>query len=672
MAKYRFVDEEQPAAQQVPVDLPGSVAIDKSAGAAASVPTIAGASFIDSPIKRIEFFARQRFPNLPPDEAFNRYTMLADGTVVYQRDDGTYAAEVPEGWSPGAIVKRMATGTGSAVSAAPAMATGIATAPMMVTGPQGLAASLAATGAAGSAGEGVRQIIGNFLADDPISGGDIAKEAAWSAAGQGAGEAISLGLKRRLASDFAQYNPAGTAQLLQKGARVGVDLTLPEAANLPSLKFRQQLVSEIPGSADRMGDFYTRRAAQTDTAMDNFLRTLSPNDSVDLAGRRAKEASFEAIDQAVKQQKDASGPVYEQAFKRFEQAYDQSSRRFEGLPQALAERAQALMSRPSMQAAARSAERTAADNGVNINEPRQFLRKMHYMRQELDAMYKQEIAKERGPQANAVLRLRQELDNMMREISPKDEQGRSLIKLADGIFEAHTANVASLKSSRDSLVGLVAGLGDRNVKNAAAMVLDPKRSGPLAMSQFKRAVQNVDPEAWQQIKRAYLQDVWAEAGQRFATGQPFLQPAKFSAAMMSPKQRQMLQEAFTPQEMAAFNDLMEVFEATGRGLPRNSTTVPKGVELRRIEREAGGLPAMGLRAGRLASPGQWADWIEEARLGSHADKIAQIITDPNAQAMLKQLKSLSPNEAKFSALLGQVLTRGTRNAGDAMLQQGQQ
>jgi len=111
-----------------------------------------------------------------------------------------------------------------------------------------------------------------------------------------------------------------------------------------------------------------------------------------------------------------------------------------------------------------------------------------------------------------------------------------------------------------------------------------------------------------------------------------------------------------------------VFEATGRGLPRNSTTVPKGVEMRRMEREAGGIPALAARAGQVMSPGRWAEWIEEARLGKHADKIAQIITDPNAQNLLKQLKQVSPNEARFSALLGQLLARGARNSADAMLQ----
>lgn len=660
MGKYRLVEEPAPE-QAAPVDLPGTVTIDKSSEAAAPVSKIAGASFIDSPIQKIAYFARARFPNLPPDEAFNRYTMLADGTIVYQRDDGTYAAEVPEGWSPGAIVKRMATGTGSAVSAAPAMVTGIATAPMMVTGPQGLATSLAATGAAGAGGEGIRQAIGSALADDPVSGGDIAKEAAWSAAGQGLGEAISFGMKRRLASDFAQYSPAGTAQLMQKGARVGVDLTLPEAANLPSLKFRQQVVSEMPGSSDRMGEFYAKRAGQTDAAMDNFLKTLSANDSTELAGRRAKEASFEAIDQAVKKRAAAAKPLYDAAFANTV-----------GINPAAVPRAEALMKRMPREAVKEAME-IARIEGMDLGDPRQSFKGMHYLKMGLDKLIQGgKFEGVVGVKKQKIGELKDELVRAMDEISAKDAQGNSLYGRARELYAHSSPMVEAMKDRNMSFVGLISELPDMRVQEAARMVLDPKKSGPLAMSQFKRAVQAVDPEAWQQIKRAYLQDVWAEAGQRFATGQPFLQPAKFSAAMMSPKQRQMLQEAFSPQEMAAFNDLMEVFEATGRGLPRNSTTVPKGVEMRRMEREAGGVPAMALRAGRLASPGQWADWIEEARLGSHADKIAQIITDPNAQSMLKQLKQLSPNEARFNSLLGQVLTRGTRNAGDALLQGSQQ
>ncbi len=658
MANYRFVDEQKaPEKQVTPVDLDSTVAIDRTPEAAAPATTIAGSSFIDSPIKRIEYFARKRFPNLPPDEAFNRYTMLANGTIVYQRDDGTYAAEVPEGLSPGAMLKRSATGVGPALAGAFPMATGIATAPSMVTGPAGMAGSIAATGAAGMLGETVRQGIGNYIADDPISAGDIAKEGAWSAAGQGAGEAIAYGLKRRLASDFAQYDPAGTAQLLQKAGRAGVQLTVPEASNLPSLKFRQQVVSEIPGSSDRMGAFYAQRAGQVDTAMDNFLKTLSPNDSTELAGLRAKGAAFEAIDKAAKQRANAAGPLYRAAFENFQ-----------GLPQQYAQEAESLMRRPSMRQAAERAARLAADEGIDLADPTKSLQGMHYMQQALRDMAGEADSGMKGTEARSIRALRDRLLKIMDDVSPKDSQGKSLYGEARSIYAANSPAVEAAKDPSMTLVGFVSGLGDRKASDAYKAVLDPKRSGPLAMSQFKKAVQAVDPEAWQQIKRAYLQDVWAEAGQRFATGQPYLQPAKFAAAMMSPKQRQMLQEAFSPQEMAAFNDLMEVFEATGRGLPRNSTTVPKGVEMRRIEREAGGVPAMAARAGQLASPGRWAEWIEEARLGSHADKIAQIITDPQAQTLLKELKKVSPNEARFSSLLGQVLTRGVRNVGDAMTQ----
>jgi len=657
MATYRIV-EDQPEKETAPVDLSPSVMVDRSAEVAAPATRIAGASFIDSPIQRIAYYAKQRFPDLSADEAFNRYSMLPDGTIVYRKDDGSYAAEVPQGWAPGAILKRAATGVGATVSGAPAMATGIATAPMMVTGgPAGIAGSITATGAAGAAGEAVRQGIGNYLADDPVSVGDIAKEAAWSAGGQGLGEAITYAIGKRLAHDFSQYNPANTAQLVQKGARAGVELTLPEASNLPSLKFRQQVVSEMPGGSDRMGEFYSRRAGQTDAAMDNFLKTLSANDSTELAGLRAKGAAFEAIEKTVKQRADAARPLYEAAFKNFQ-----------GLPAQYIPEAEALMKRPSMRQAAERAARLAADEGINLADPAKSLQGMHYMQQALRDMAGEADSGMKGTEARTIRALRDRLLRIMDDASPKDSKGQSLYSEARSIYAANSPAVEAAKDPSMSLVGFVSGLGDRKAADAYRAVLDPKRSGPLAMSQFKRAVQAVDPEAWQQIKRAYLQDVWAEAGQRFATGQPYLQPAKFAAAMMSPKQRQMLQEAFSPQEMAAFNDLMEVFEATGRGLPRNSTTVPKGVEMRRMEREAGGIPALAARAGQVMSPGRWAEWIEEARLGKHADKIAQIITDPNAQNLLKQLKQVSPNEARFSALLGQLLARGARNSADAMLQ----
>jgi hypothetical protein len=241
-------------------------------------------------------------------------------------------------------------------------------------------------------------------------------------------------------------------------------------------------------------------------------------------------------------------------------------------------------------------------------------------------------------------------------MSAKDAAGRSLYKQAREIY-AHSSPM--IDSVREGLTGIIAGLKDDKARDAIKMLMDPARTGPLAMSKAKRLIQQADPSAWQDVKRAFLQDAWESASIRFATSSPYSKGAKFEAAIRgNPKQWKMLQEALEPGEIQALNNLMDVLEATGRGLPRNSLTVPKGQTLKAMEREAGGLTGMAASAvdapGR-ALQGRLGEWIQEARLGKHAEKIAKIITNPMAMQQLKQLKRLSPKDSRYIAGVSQLL-----------------
>ena len=630
----------------------GSVFIQSDPKRSAGYGPALGAGFIDDPKVKAAYFAAKRFPNLPPAEALKRYGVGEDGKVFYQADDGSLIYEVPEEWSWSGAGKKFLGGVGDAVASLPGAVTGIVTAPMIATGPVGAATSLGLTGLAGSAGEGVRQTIGNAIAGDPVSMGDIAKTGAIDAATQGLGASWLKAAERHAARDIKKLDPASVAGLKAKAAAAGVDLTPAQLTNLPSLRNQQRALSGMDASADTMEKFYQKQAGQVDSEMGRFLRGMSANDSAEVMGQRVKGAAFDAMEAVAKQRANAAGPIYREAFDKTV-----------GMNPAALPRAEAIMARMPRDVVAK-AMGIARIEGIDLGDPKTSFKGMHYLKLALDRKINAGIWEGvAGAEKNALVNLKNELVDAMDDISAKDVAGRSLYKQARDIY-AHASPM--VESVREGLTGAIAGLKDDKARNAAGMLLDPKKSGPLAMSQAKKLIQSQDPEAWQQVKRAYLEDLWQNASTQFATSNPAMSGAKYAASVRgNPKQWAMLREALDPQELRAFSDLLDVMEATGRGLKGNSETVEKAVTLRNMSREASGV--LGAAAALADAPGkalqgELGQWLREVRLGNHAEKVAGIITSPDGMAKLAQLKKLSPNDQRLRVGVAQLFGIGVTSA----------
>lgn len=620
-------------------DMAGSAMIKSDPSRAAGAGAATAAGFIDNPQVKAAYFAGKRFPNLSPEEAISRYGVGEDGRVFYKADDGQMYYEVPHGdSSPSGLAKRALGGIGDVVAAAPGAVTGVLTAPLWLTGPQGAAASVGLTGLAGAAGEGLRQSIGNVVAADPVSGGDIVRSGAIDATAQGIGGGITSYLGRRSARDIARLNPQAVSALQGKAQSAGVELTPAQLTNLPSLKNQQTLLSELDTSSDMMANFYSRQKQQADSAVQNYLGNLSANDSLELAGLRTKEASVDALKAVAKKRADAAGPIYETAFKNAV-----------GMNPAAVPRAQGLMDRMPRDVV-REAMEIARIEGIDLGNPKSSFKGMHYLKLALDAKINagpwEGVS---GAKKNALKDLKNDLLNALDDISPVDAQGRSLYKLARNIY-AH--NSPLVESTKEGLIGSIAGLKDEQSRRAVKMLLDPAQSGPIAMRRARRHIEKADPEAWQQVKRGFLEDVWQDVSKQFASGSVSSEGAKYAAKLRgNSKQWNMLKEALTQKEFAALGDLLDVLEATGRGLSRNSATVQKGETLRNMEKQAGGAIGDVLSAAtgpiRGAVTGRLGEFYREAMLGGHAEKLAQIITSPDGMKRLRDLKKVSPKETRF-------------------------
>ncbi len=179
-------------------------ALVRSAKAAARPATALAAGVPTDVQSAIRVFAKAR--GIPEE----RYRIIR-GDIFYQGDDGKYA-EVP-----GALKAPMTSAafiTPDIAEIIPGMATGIATAPMLLTGPGGAAASIGLTGAAGTAASAGRQALAGLLGGQEFSPGQAIGAGLMEAGTQMIPYGMGKVAQRSLARDISRLDPQQIAELL--------------------------------------------------------------------------------------------------------------------------------------------------------------------------------------------------------------------------------------------------------------------------------------------------------------------------------------------------------------------------------------------------------------------------------------------------------------------------
>ena len=287
--------------------IPENMRVRRESDRGASMGDLAVSSFADDPAKRIAYLAGQRFPDIPLNSAMQRYGYF-DGEIVYRGDDGNIYSE-----SPG-LLDKAASEVSKVLPIGASIGTGIATAPMWLAGPAGMATSAGATAAAGAGGEAVRQFVGKQVMDDPFSGTDVAMEGAYGLACEAVGGVATKFMGRKVAKDIAKINTEDLATLQRLSDKYGISLTPAELTNLPSLKAQQKALGNITESADQMDDFYKMRGGQIDDAVERQLGAVSSIDSQEIAGELTRSAARNTMKDVAEHRAKQASPLYKKAF----------------------------------------------------------------------------------------------------------------------------------------------------------------------------------------------------------------------------------------------------------------------------------------------------------------------------------------------------------------------
>lgn len=597
--------------------------------------------------KSIAEFAKAR--GIPTD----RYRVV-DGEIVFMGDDGKYYAEVP------GMLKAPLTSAAyyapDVLEAAPSIAAGIATAPAMVAGPMGAAASMGITGATAAGANYLRQQVAGLLSGEEtdVDPFNVIQAGALGTLGQ-AIPAGGIALRNRnVARDIGRINQQDVDRLTAIAREQGIDLTPAELTNLPSLKSQQKVLGNIPESSDTLGAFYTNRfQKQVQPAVDDFLSKISKVDDPTTAGYRGQMALRDQLDNLKAERTAAVEPIYQSAFQQ-------------ATPVNVAP---VLKNIDDMLRIAKGEEkRTLSEirgyltKEVTTKDAEGNIIKQTVPEDRLDALQRAKFAIDSKLESDAVqsmdkvvqgdlMRIKKTLVDRMGENNP-------MYLEANSAFEAASEPIRRF-AERKTGTSLI-NVSQDNLNDFANRVF--ANASPQQIRYVKQQITAQNPKAWDDVTRSYLQQEWERAIKPVASATDEKIDAGLNwrnTLMGDVKKKEALRTALSPEQFQALTDLTDVLQAAGRVKKIGSDTAFNQRALQELQgdapevmtslaRVAGGL--------RLDQPLKFvADWATKRSFAKNAESLADIITSPDAMSKLKQLKKMSPTSPKYWSLFSQVV-----------------
>ena len=581
----------------------------------------------------------------------SRYRVVGD-EIVYQANDGQYYKEIPS------VFTKPMTAAGyyapDVLEAAPDIAAGIVTSPMLLTGPLGVAGSAAITGGVAAGTNAVRQAIAGLLGDQEFSGTDVAKQGLISGGMQVIPFGVGKYLERNIAKDIGKVNTKEVADLTQKAKDLGIQLTPAELTNLPSLKSQQKVLGNIVESADTLGDFYLKRyKEQVQPAVNKFLSSVSKVDDPMTAGYRGQQALKDRIVQLEQAREEGSAPLYRAAFERsvpvdvapIVKDIDAMLKIAKGDELKALQRIKNNLYRekPSF---------NAQGDEVMVKTFEDRLPALQRAKFDIDKMFKEESFSSMDKVIQSeVTNIKNRLVQSMGKDNPMYlEANKAFEELSQplNIFAERRAGQSLTAVSKDNLNDLA----NRLFNNAS----------PQTVRYTRQQIQAVSPEAWNNVTRAYLQTQWEKAMKpRIGAKEPRIDAgADWKVMLMGDsKSQKALLEALGPQQFQALSNLTQVLEAAGRVKKLGSDTAFNQRALKEMEDNApSALAAFAKVTGGVLTPQKYGqffrDWATERAFTNNAEQLANVITSKDGMNRLRELRKMSPTTPKFISGLAQL------------------
>jgi hypothetical protein len=612
---------------------------------AASAGTAFVAGVPTDKMAAIRYFAKQR--GIPE----SNYQII-DGDIVYQAEDGKFYKEVVGGLPTAAYYAP------DVAEMVPDILAGVASAPLALAGPLGVAVAAGITGGVAAGTNYARQKLGGLIGGQEVNPTEVALSGGLSFLGETA-PAIRKGfVERRTARDIAQMNVPMVNSLRAKAGRLDIPLTPAEITNLASLMSQQKVIGNVPESQVKMQKFYKEREIKVQSAVNDYLDSISKIQDQAEAGSMGFEALEARKQQLIDERKAATEPLYTSAFAASVPVDTApviskidnflKTQPANGRAASYLKKMKGLFERevPALDEAGQEITKKGIENRLPVLQNIKF---------ELDSMFNEDAFKSLDTKIQSNLT---EIKNTLVQQMGKDNFD---YLAANAEFERLSAplNEFNKRTTGSSLLQM----SQDNLKNFSSRIFE--NPSPATVKYAKdQIIKGGGQEAWDAVVRSYLDDVWGQArkpsktqqGEKFDTGNTWqnilLGDVKTKAAM---------RVALGPTQYKALTDLAEVLQAAGSVRKLGSDTAFNQLVTEELMKNP---PVTSITTGvaravggiKLDQPAKvLSDWAIKRDAAANADKIASIITSPDGISRLRELRQMSKTSAKYWAGLSQLM-----------------
>ena len=401
----------------------------------------------------------------------------------------------------------------------------------------------------------------------------------------------------------------------------------------------QRVVENLPQSSETMASFMAKRPQANEQMVANALRQVSPNQPTSATPVALQQAGQNVVRGAEQGVTKSVEPFYAQGVNQMQNV--QAGKVLPVMPTEVA----ALQRNSAIDDAINHVikDKYSGATGLPATSPQVLDAAKKY----LDAQY----TKFTDPLAGALDKTKaanawggsRELDAYLSSKSPAYAQGSKNYEIAQ------KTQIQPMKTGP---------VGQISEGKVGAETLMPNKPVALYPADIKRTVELLrrkDPAAVPDWTRQQLEGIFNETGQNLQNGPNQFGGAKFASTIQGNKQQKanlqaLIQESAGVQAYQGFERVLNNLEAQGTRQGAGSATSFNNQFQRELS-EGGPLAAAKL----IFKPSEVATKYEEWQLGKNANKLANMLTNPDSIKQLEALARTKPNTAKERLLVNSMI-----------------
>lgn len=415
----------------------------------------------------------------------------------------------------------------------------------------------------------------------------------------------------------------------------GIPLFKAQQTGIPAQLEKQSFVAQLPaGTRSAVEGLKAQNKAAGD-AVENFLGQIAPDSAVVTGAENVRTAAQNAVAAKVMARKEVSSPIYKQAFRRQRQG-KLDDINIDPLKTKISEMIKQFD--PNGQIAKNLQASLDKLNNAGGN-----LQKLHLAKTEIDQTINSFGADSVGNTTKRFMTdVKNDLTDQLVKQSPSYRAARDeFIRLSPPVTKI-----------QESIVGKVANLKDDQLKQVSNKLFSPAETNPAVILNAKKAIQDVDPEAWSQIVRVELEKRLGSVKSTQEAGTVDNLPGQLYRALFpNEKSTKILMNSLDAEGKKNLTYLQTALSRARLGRPGGSQTAVR----EEIKKELRGGIAQAFRNFVRAPISSASSVLEDAQFNSRVAAMAKALYDTTWKADMKSIRALDPNSPAAARAMTQLL-----------------